>query len=141
MTWSEQVLPFGPAATPYRKGKNVIVRCEINLYSGLSNPSWELTPEQAEDMLARLATLPEVTHGTLEEKLGYSGIYLTATGSIATGLQSVAAHLGKVRVRTRDGRESWHLDRNRALERTLFQSGKNVVDSDILALIDCELGP
>lgn len=117
----------------------MIVRCEINLHGGLNNPSWELTPAQVEDMFSRLVTLLEVTHGMFDDKLDYRGVQLTITGSTATGMQSIAAHRGILRARTRDGRESWHIDRNRVFERTLFQTGKTVLDCDLHALIDNEL--
>lgn len=119
----------------------MIVRCEINLYSGLNNPSWELTPKQVEDMFSHLVTLLEVTHGTFDDKLGYRGVQLTITGSTATSMQSIAVHRGIIRARTRDGRESWHIDRNRAFERTLFQTGPIVLDRDVRTLIDNDLAP
>lgn len=130
-----------PTATLHSEGKNVIVRCEINLHSGLHNPSWELTPVQVEEMFSHLVTLLEVTHGIFDDKLDYRGIQLTITGSTATGMQSIAAHRGVLRARTRDGRESWHIDRNRVFERTLFQTGEMILERDVHALIDNELAP
>jgi hypothetical protein len=126
---------------PHIEGKIVIVRCEINLGSGHNNPSWELTPVQVEEMFARLVTLLEVTHGIFDDKLDYRGVQLTITGSTATGMQSIAAHRGILRARTRDGRESWHIDRNRTFERTLFQTGTIILNRNLHVLIDNDLAP
>lgn len=129
------------SANKDRKVVQMIVRCEINLYSGRANPSWELTEKQRIDLFARLATLPEASPGKRNEQLGYRGIHLAVNGDEANAVQSIDVHDGAVRTLTRGGKERWYLDQDRALERTLLQSGKGSMDSATYSYIADELGP
>lgn len=119
----------------------MIIRCELSLYSGQTNPSWELTPGESADLFVKLKALPKVTAGSLADKLGYRGIFVTLTGNDPAGLQSVEVQGGLVRSRTADGRERWHRDSNRTFERWLLQTGKSRIDADTYAYVDREIGP
>lgn len=83
------------------------------------------------DLFWRLATLPEVSPGKLNDQLGYQGMQLAFNGNEANAVQSIDAHDGAVQALMRDGKERWYRNQDRAQERTLLQSKKVSMDGAI----------
>jgi hypothetical protein len=105
------------------------MRCSLDLYSGRSNPSWDLTPSETAELLARLRALPPTGKETLFDGLGYRGIIVTADRDGATEIETVVASNGIVLVRQRDGSESWYRDPGREFERWLLRTSKNRIQA------------
>jgi len=82
-------------------------------------------------LFGRLATLPEASPGKLNHQLDYRGIHPAVNGNEANAVQSIDAHDGAVQALTRDGKERWYRDQDRAQERTLLQSKKVSMDGAI----------
>lgn len=102
----------------------------ILLYSGRPNPSWEVAADRQERVRALIAQAPhEAGTCKMPDGLGYNGVILS--------------------IRERDGREErWQvydgraasasgcrIDGGRQLERTLLDSGRDVIDPSILSSI------
>ena len=52
------------------------MRVEVDAFSGLPNPTWELSSDEANDILARLELLPPVNASVSVPDLGYRGFLL-----------------------------------------------------------------
>jgi hypothetical protein len=102
----------------------------ILLYSGRPNPSWELGADRQAVIRALIAQSPRAEESCeMPDGLGYNGVVLS--------------------IRGRDGREErWQvfdgrvvsasgcrIDCGRLIERTLLDSGRDVIDPSILSSI------
>src|SRR5262245_27703538 len=57
-----------------------MVRVELDVFSGGSNPWWELTPSQAEELALRLQGMPTLGSHQHPSGLGYRGFVLRMVG-------------------------------------------------------------
>ena len=85
---------------------------EIDVFSGLPNPRWQLTREEARELQRKLNDLPRDS-GALRETLGYRGFVIKNANQrihISNGL--VALERGDEQVFFRDahGAEEWLLE-------------------------------
>lgn len=55
------------------------IKVELDVFSGRPNPSWTLTPEESQDLLKEIQSLPntDIKADLAEEGLGYRGVLLT----------------------------------------------------------------
>lgn len=109
------------------------VQVVLGLYSGVPDPSWTLTTEQANELAAALAALPR-TEGTAPEGgLGYHGF------TISTADGTMVAYAGKVR--SVDANPPFVLDDpDRTIERLLFATAQPHVTADELGVVADALG-
>ncbi|MFF2267342.1 hypothetical protein ACFVTZ_03690 [Cellulosimicrobium cellulans] len=95
-----------------------MIEVELDIFSGRPNPRWILTPQQEDNLLARIegeaVTLGSVD--TVEEKLGYRGFILRPDGATARTLGRTLPNEFRVRSALFDEQEantlaeSWLLD-------------------------------
>jgi hypothetical protein len=112
------------------------MRVELDVFSGLPNPQWEMPPDRADQLPRELAALPPTARAPSPPDLGYRGVHLFdgAGREIGTIFAGVATFGG--------GR---HLDPGRRLERRILETGRGRVDeallTDVLAEISGHPGP
>lgn len=92
------------------------------LYSGMPDPTWELTGKQARELTRRMDALPLTPVGEETSHLGYRGIYVFLGNRFAPS-QTIRVTNGEVIVHEGD-EERWYYDAERQLERWLLETGK-----------------
>ena len=113
-------------------------KVELDLFSGRPNPTWELTHVESDEILRLLSSLPETTGDRApEEGLGYRGIVLTPPPDAAFTEVVVAG--GVALATDANGRIHHLLDRDRALERRLLETGRGRIAADIIDAVAREL--
>ncbi len=110
------------------------VEVELDVFSGRPNPTWVLSVADAAYFLDKLASLPPVGAGQIENPLGYRG-FVVDTGRGEVG----RVQKGTVEVAGGE-RRSYFADPSRELERWLFNRAATEIDSDLAALVEAELG-
>jgi hypothetical protein len=116
----------------------VIPRCQIELdvFSGMPNPSWSLTDSQAATFVQRLAALPEAPPGELAGHLGYRGFVVHLTQG--PSMEIIRVQRGAVFIST--GIAELHArDANRGLERWLLDTGRAQLPSEVLRAVENDL--
>lgn len=109
---------------------------EMDIFSGMPNPTWTLTDAESRRLAEKLAALPPAAPRELSGNLGYRGLIVT-----------IRQPDGEARVRVQKGiaeiidgaRTACHADRGRALERWLIDTGKTHVATDIQHIVQREL--
>ena len=96
-------------------------RVELDLFSGRANPSWQLSPDEAAELVRRLANLSVAGNAAAQDVLGYRGLLISGLGKrpvrsvrVRDGMVSVEAS-GDVRhYRDTENIERWLLEKTRA---------------------------
>jgi hypothetical protein len=112
---------------------------EFDLFSGRPNPRWELTAEEDRELRKRLSALPEATQGAISESLGYRGIVVTAPNGAKTGIVRITISAGVVLVEKPDGTRQYFADRDRALERWVFETSRGRVDPEVYSVVEQQM--
>jgi hypothetical protein len=97
---------------------------ELDIYSGMPNPTWALSNEDASTLATSLASLPRTSDQRLHANLGYRGFIIRLTQG--TTAQEVRVQSGIVQVAERGGL-FYARDNSRALERWLLTTGRAYV--------------
>jgi hypothetical protein len=114
------------------------VRCEVELdiFSGMPNPTWPLTDAEADSLVQQVRALPHTAATELTGNLGYRGFIVQCTQGAVTRvmrIQSGIVHLVEGTATT------YARDEARRLERWLLGSGKPHLRPDIFQIADREL--
>jgi hypothetical protein len=117
---------------------NVAAQIELDVFSGMPNPTWQLSGTETIDLRNKLLDLPAIPEQTFEEPLGYRGIKVRFTD--ATGEVTLRVWRGVAQKRTVAGL-TFYADQNRVLEDWLLQSGKPYISSDLFSTIQTEISP
>ena len=107
---------------------------ELDVYSGIQNPTWTLSTEDLMSLVSRLESLPRVSERRLHTNLGYRGLIIHLSqdqGARIVRVQSGVAQLGEGRAYARD--------ENRALERWLLTTGRPYVKPDLFEELERQL--
>jgi hypothetical protein len=99
----------------------------LDVYSGRPNPSWEITAEESEQLLATLRQLPERTTGDLPASLGYRGVVLQGGAVRALGFERITARGRAVLAEGAQGRRLFS-DSERIFEGQAAATGQGRVD-------------
>ena len=113
----------------------VHVEVELDLFSGMSNPTWFLTHAEADSFMKMLAALPPTPAAELSGNLGYRGLIVRVTEGAETSLIHIQS--GIVHMAT-GATASYAQDDDRVLERWLLNTGKPHLKDDILHLVEGE---
>jgi hypothetical protein len=114
------------------------VRCEVELdiFSGMPNPTWVLSDAEADAFAKALSALPHTSGRDLSGSLGYRGMIIECT--LEGDTQTIHIQAGTVQI-TAGATKSYLRDGNRTLEAWLRDTGRSHLDEDLLALIGREL--
>lgn len=101
---------------------------EIDVYSGMPNPAWELTGADTASLVTQLAELPPMSRVAMSGRLGYRGFIV----SLQQGTEErwIRVHGGVVQINEAHA-SSYARDAQRRLERWLLDTGKPHLDEDI----------
>jgi hypothetical protein len=113
-------------------------RCEVQLdiFSGMPNPTWILTNAEADSFEKQLAALPRTPARELSGKLGYRGFIVQCTQANNVQLiriQNVAIHISK------GATNVYVSDKDRELERWLLNTGRPHLKNEIFQIAERDL--
>ncbi len=129
----------GEGATPTAFPIDVTVTLAV--FSGRPDPSWSLTPEQGQELIARIDALPEGEPVAGSEGLGYRGYRVQATSLVWQTDRVFSLYHGIVREDTLPNQPVWRVDESGELERWLLKSGESTMGPDLTASLERLLGP
>jgi hypothetical protein len=115
----------------------VRVEVELDIYSGMPNPTWALTEAEAGSLVKQLTALPGVPATELSGNLGYRGFIVQVTQGAGTELIHVQS--GTVQI-SRSATKVYAKDGNRGLERWLLNTGKPHLKNEIFQMVEREIG-
>lgn len=103
------------------------VRVELDVFSGRPNPTWSLSPEQADELMHRLHDLPSANPAAenLPGGLGYRGLVIFGVDGPGTPLRIVSGIVISDR--------KYRLDPGRSLEQWLLVTGRGHVEPQLLS--------
>ncbi len=103
----------------------------IDVYSGRPAPEWTLTPEETEELLSLLATLPS-GGASPRAALGYRGVVVRIPGG--SGVSTLRAGGGVVAPEQEDG--ATVADPGRLVERYLWESARRHLAADVIEILE-----
>jgi hypothetical protein len=112
-------------------------RCEVELdiFSGMPNPTWVLTNADADNFVKKLSALPQAPAKELSGNLGYRGFIIQC-------IQGADAQLIRIQngtVHISEGVTTIHAyDEDRELERWLLATGRPHLKSEIFEITERE---
>ena len=111
----------------------------VNMYSGVQNPSWELSNDEAEELKKLLSSEHSMSTSSSPSSsgiLGYRGFEVTALDEPNIPNKSLLFD-GIIDFGEND--QSNFVDQNSVVEKFLLSTGKNVLDNEEFAHIDEEI--
>ena len=112
------------------------VEVELDIFSGMPNPTWNLTDAQAETFVQRLQSMPKAPAVTLSGRLGYRGFVVQV---IRDG-ETQVVHVQNGFVQTSAGAtDAYARDAGRELERWLLDTGRPHLKSEHFEIVRREL--
>jgi len=112
-------------------------RCEVELdiFSGMPNPTWILTNAEADNFVKRLAALPPTSARELSGNLGYRGFIVQVTRG--ADAQLIRVQTGSVHI-SKGATNIYACDKDRALERWLLNTGRPHLKNELLQIVERE---
>jgi hypothetical protein len=114
------------------------VQVELDAFSGLPNPVWELPASLADNILTRLRALRPAPQPGPGDGLGYRGFVIRATGDSLGGYDEIRITRGSVLAQRGDRRDAFS-DPDRSLERLLLESARVHVQEPVLQFIQSQI--
>ena len=112
------------------------IEVELDLFSGMPNPTWLLARAEADRFMQMLGALPPAPAAEPAGNLGYRGFIVRVT----EGAETRTIHVQRGIVQMAAGATlSYARDGERALERWLLTTGKPHLKDEILQLVEGEL--
>lgn len=111
------------------------VQVELDIFSGMPNPTWALTNAQVATFIKHLAALPPSSPTELSGNLGYRGFIVQVMQEAGTQLihiQNGTVHISK------GIKDIYARDEGRKLEQWLLSTGKLHLKSEILQIVERE---
>lgn len=108
---------------------------ELDIFSGMPNPTWILTDAEADSFVKQLAALPPTSSRELSGNLGYRGFIVQCTQGANTQLiriQNATVHISEGVTNV------YAHDEDRELERWLLNTGKPHLDNELLQIAERE---
>jgi hypothetical protein len=114
----------------------VPIEVELDVFSGMPNPTWSLSGADAAIFAEKLDVLLPAAPREQENPLGYRGLV------VDTGAEVVRVHRGIARITRGDSVVALE-DPGRSLERWLYLTGAGtgVVADEVVAVVDADLRP
>ncbi len=109
---------------------------ELDIFSGMPNPTWIMTNAEVDSLVKQLAALPPTSARELSGNLGYRGLIVRVTNGADT--QFIRIQNGTVHI-SRGVTNIYACDVERALERWLLNTGKPHLKSDLVEIVEREV--
>ncbi|QFZ20661.1 hypothetical protein [Saccharothrix syringae] len=113
-----------------------MVEVELDVFSGKPNPTWSLSPADADAFAAKVAALPAASPTALANPLGYRGFLVHVRGEERKS--EVAVQEGSVQS-TAGGTTTYLGDPGRALERWLLDTGRPSLPPELVEAVERSL--
>jgi hypothetical protein len=110
------------------------VQVELDIFSGMPNPTWVLTDAEADRFLEKLAAMPRISAAGLSGNLGYRGFILQVTQGADT--QWVRIQRGIVQIS--NDAQIYAGDEGRELERWVLNTGKPHLEPELFQTVERE---
>jgi len=112
---------------------------ELDVFSGLPNPTWVLSLSQTADLTSTISRLkPAEATGQRPDDLGYRGFIVQLAAGSAAAAQTIRAHHGIVEVADSSA-TAVYLDPDRQIERFLLATAPPALGDDLTAEIAKEI--
>jgi hypothetical protein len=111
------------------------VEVELDIFSGMPNPTWILTDAEADNFVKQLAALSPTSAAELSGNLGYRGFIVRLTEGADT--ESIRIQTGAVHI-TKGATNVYGYDKDRELERWLLNTGKPHLKNELLQIVERE---
>jgi hypothetical protein len=110
-------------------------RCEVelDLFSGMPNPTWVLTNAEADSFVKQLAALPRTSARELSGNLGYRGFIVQCAQGADTELiriQKGTVHMSK------GVAHAYASDEDRELEQWLLNTAKPHLKNELFQIVE-----
>ena len=109
---------------------------ELDIFSGMPNPTWVLTDAEAESFMRQVSALRQIPTKTLSSNLGYRGFIVHTTRGSDKQLIYVQSGIALI---LEGEKKTSATDEGRKLERWLLNSGKPHLKSDVFGLVEHQL--
>lgn len=106
---------------------------ELDIFSGMPNPTWILTNAEADRFEKQLAALARTPARELSGKLGYRGFIVQCTR--ANNVQLIRIHNGAIHI-SKGETNVYANDEERELERWLLNTGRPHLKSEIFQIAE-----
>jgi hypothetical protein len=119
------------------RSESMPARCEVELdiFSGMPNPTWILTNAEADSFVKQLAALSQTSARELSGNLGYRGFIVQCTQGANT--QLIRIQNGIVYI-SKGVTNVYAYDRDRELERWLLTTGRPHVKNELFQIAERE---
>jgi hypothetical protein len=112
------------------------VEVELDIFSGMPNPTWVLANDQADSFVEQLAALSRTSARELSGNLGYRGFIVQLTQG--AGTESIHIQTGTVQI-SRGATKVYANDKDRRLERWLLNTGKPHMKNEVFEMVEREI--
>ncbi|MBA3943422.1 MAG: hypothetical protein H0X37_02535 [Herpetosiphonaceae bacterium] len=110
------------------------MQVEASLFSGRRNPTWHLSPTQANEFEQRLAQLPVGRPQPTPDGLGYRGLNVHITKQPTNDQSTIFVYKDVIRVTHQGATQTYH-DIGQRVEHWLVQSAQEHVPMDIFGIL------
>ncbi len=111
------------------------IKVELDIFSGMPNPTWVLTNAEADSFMKMLEAMSRTSATELSGNLGYRGFIVQVTQGSDT--QLVYIQTGIVHIST--GATNVYVnDKDRELERWLLNTGRPYLENELLQMVERE---
>ena len=112
------------------------VEIELDIFSGMPNPTWTLEEAQADSFVRQMGLLAPTSAAALSGRLGYRGFIV----QVADGpdLQLIRIQSGIVHI-IQAATTAYRNDKDRGLERWLLRTGMPYLKKELLDIVEREL--
>ena len=111
------------------------IEVELDIFSGMPNPTWVLTNAEADSFLQQLAAVSPTSAWELSGNLGYRGFVVQVTHGSKT--QLIRIQTGTVQS-TNGAPVFYGYDKDRELERWLLNTGKPHLKNELFQIAERE---
>jgi hypothetical protein len=127
-----------PQSTPTANPKSDL-QVELDVFSGVPNPTWRLTPEEISLLTLKIGGLTQTSQSVERpDTLGYRGFNVVISGAQTNIVQTIRAYHGVVEVADAQGVITY-LDPQRTVELWLLASAKPPLDPSLAGEMTSEI--
>jgi hypothetical protein len=113
----------------------VRVEVELDIFSGMPNPTWVLTNAEADSFVKKLAVMSRTSATALSGNLGYRGFIVQVTQGANTQLIHVQTGIVHISI---GATNVYANDEDRELERWLLNTGKPHLTNELFQIVERE---
>src|SRR6266404_5142559 len=111
------------------------VEVELDIFSGMPNPTWVLTNAEADSLVKKLAAVSRASATELSGNLGYRGFIVQVTQG--ADAQLIRIQTGTVHI-SKGTTNVCAYDKDRELERWLLNTGKPHLKNELFQIVERE---